>query len=142
MNSVSNEQKRSQFKRAIPRVHIKRAVKETVDDWSLNPGQMRVSPDAIDLIHEVAEDYLISVMQASVMCTVHAKRRTTFKSDMRLARILMNGQQLSAIRGSWKRFIRRKKEEGKDLPISLAAETAEFAEEENDDGGLDDNDEL
>lgn len=141
MNSVSIEQKRSQYKRAIPRVHIKRAIKEVIDDWSLSPEQMRLSPDATNLIHEVAEDYLISVMQASVLCTVHAKRKTTYPSDMRLAKTLLNGQQLSAIRASWKRFIRRKKEEGQDLPTALTAETAEFAENENDDE-LDVSDEL
>jgi histone H3/H4 len=144
MNSVSNEQKRSQFKKAIPRVHVKQVVRETVDDWSLSPGQLRVSPDAIDLLHEVAEDYLISVMQATVMCTVHAKRRTTFVSDMRLATTLLNGQQLAAIRGSWKRFIRRKKEQGQDLPKALSEESAQFprVEVENDDSELDVSDEV
>ena len=113
LRAVTDEQKRSQFKPAIPRVAIRRVFREYTDKWTRGSDQFRLSKAAVSIVHEVAEDYLISIMQASALCTVHAKRKTTFRADMKLATDLIQGRQLAVTRATWPDLVKKYKKKKK-----------------------------
>lgn len=47
------------------------------------PWRFRV--DAIKALHEAAEAYLVGLFEDAMLCCIHAKRVTLFKSDLQLA---------------------------------------------------------
>jgi histone H3/H4 len=53
-------------------------------------GQFRWTSTAIEAIHVAAEQFLVSIFEASLLCCVHGKRVTVQVKDMKLACRLMN----------------------------------------------------
>ena len=73
----------------IPRAAIKRLLKRLCNDHILPgtcPNGVRRTDASITAMHEMIESYLISVMQDSLLNTLHAKRVTTTPKDIQLAR--------------------------------------------------------
>lgn len=69
-------------KPAIPRAAMARLIGSIKNDMGLSPFKMQVA--AIDLIHEVAEHYLVGLMEDSYLITKAAKRTTLMPKDIEL----------------------------------------------------------
>lgn len=53
----------------------------------INPEiNLRWTPNALEVLQSVAEDYLINLFEDSYQCALHAKRTTLMSKDMSLAR--------------------------------------------------------
>lgn len=66
----------------IPKLSMQRLVREITEDYKAG---LRFTREALDAIHEAAEAYLVSLFEDTVLCMIHAKRKTIFQKDMQLA---------------------------------------------------------
>ena len=62
---------------------FQRLCKEITDDFTTD---MRWSSNAINYMQLVIEDYLVSLFEDAVLCTIHASRETLQPKDLQLAR--------------------------------------------------------
>jgi len=67
----------------IPKRPFQRLVKEVAQNYKTD---LRVQSTALVVLQEAAEDYIVGVMEDSVLCAVHGGRQTLMAKDMALAR--------------------------------------------------------
>ncbi|KAH7387608.1 hypothetical protein KP509_16G032400 [Ceratopteris richardii] len=67
----------------IPRRSFARVVKEEIQRYCAG---LRIQGIAIEALQEAAEAYLISMLEDSNLCAIHAKRVTIQPKDLQLAR--------------------------------------------------------
>jgi len=72
----------------IPRLPFSRLVKNIAQDVSKGLGlsDLRFQAAALMALQEAAEAYVVSLMEDTVLCCVHARRVTIMPKDMLLAR--------------------------------------------------------
>ncbi|XP_051138314.1 histone H3-like centromeric protein CENH3 [Andrographis paniculata] len=68
----------------IPAAPFIRVVKEI--SFSFAPSIGRWQAEALVVLQEAAEDYIVQLFEEAVLCAVHAKRVTVMKKDFELAR--------------------------------------------------------
>ncbi|XP_061998126.1 histone H3-like centromeric protein cnp1 [Rosa rugosa] len=73
-------------KLVIPSAPFIRAVREITG--TLSNDVTRWTAEALQCIHEAAEDYLVHLFEDSMLCAIHAKRVTLMRKDFELARRL------------------------------------------------------
>ena len=71
----------------IRKLPFARLVREVAQDFSTD---LRFQRNAIGALQEAAEIFLISLLEDTNLCAIHAKRVTIFPKDMQLARKLRN----------------------------------------------------
>ncbi len=69
----------------IRKLLFRRLVHEIIQDIST---ELQVTPDALELLQEAAEAYLVCVFEDSNLCAIHAKRVTVMPKDFALAQRL------------------------------------------------------
>ncbi|OSX76068.1 hypothetical protein BU14_0154s0024 [Porphyra umbilicalis] len=67
----------------IPKRPFQRLVKEVAQNYKTD---LRFQSTALVVLQEAAEDYIVGVMEDSVLCAVHGGRQTLMAKDMALAR--------------------------------------------------------
>ena len=67
----------------IPKRPLQRLVKEVDQNYKTD---LRFQSTALVVLQEAAEDYIVGVMEDSVLCAVHGERQTLMAKDMALAR--------------------------------------------------------
>jgi len=67
----------------IPKKPFQRLVKEVAQNYKTG---LRFQSTALVVLQEAAEDYIVGVMEDSVLCAVHGGRQTLMAKDMALAR--------------------------------------------------------
>lgn len=72
----------------IPKAPFYRFVREVANSIS---HEYRFQKTAVEAIHEAAEQYIVSIMEDSNLCAIHAKRVTIMPRDMSLARRIRGG---------------------------------------------------
>ncbi|XP_050385830.1 histone H3-like centromeric protein cnp1 [Argentina anserina] len=80
-------------KLVIPTIPFIRCVREITG--TLSDDVTRWTAEAMQCIHEAAEDYLVHLFEDSMLCAIHAKRVTLMKKDLELAR------RLGGMGGRW-----------------------------------------
>ena len=69
-------------KRPTQKAPFIRRVREIIK--AVNPEAM-LSAYAADALHESCEAFLVSLLEDSNLCAIHAKRQTLYKKDIQLA---------------------------------------------------------
>lgn len=72
----------------VPRLPMQRLIREIAQDFSPGGDGMRFQVDALDVIREAAEAYLVGTFEDANLCCIHAKRVTVLPRDMTLTRRL------------------------------------------------------
>ncbi|EPR79704.1 histone H3 protein [Spraguea lophii 42_110] len=74
----------------IPRALFLRLLKSVVAQNNLsNPSSpSKFTKSCVEALQEVTEAYIISLIESSYLCTIHAKRVTLYASDINLAKKL------------------------------------------------------
>jgi len=70
---------------------FQRLVKEVAQNYKTD---LRVQSTALVVLQEAAEDYIVGVMEDSVLCAVHGGRQTLMAKDMALARHIRGPERL------------------------------------------------
>ena len=71
----------------LQKLPFSRLVREVAQDFKTD---LRFQRSAIGALQESAEIFLISLLEDTNLCAIHAKRVTIFPKDMQLARKLRN----------------------------------------------------
>ena len=77
----------------IRKLPFSRLVREVAQDFNTD---LRFQRNAIGALQEVAEIFLISLLEDTNLCAIHARRVTIFPKDMQLARKLRNDKVMGA----------------------------------------------
>ncbi|XP_064122895.1 uncharacterized protein LOC135227034 isoform X2 [Macrobrachium nipponense] len=67
----------------IPKLPFSRVVREIFQGFNKD---LRIQQVALMALQEAAENYLVFLMEAANLCSIHAKRVTIYPKDIRLAR--------------------------------------------------------
>ena len=67
----------------IRKLAFQRLVREVAQDYKLN---LKFQSSAILALQEAAEAYLVGLFEDTLLCAIHAKRKTIMPKDMQLAR--------------------------------------------------------
>ena len=77
----------------IRKLPFSRLVREVAQDFNTD---LRFQRNAIGALQEAAEIFLISLLEDTNLCAIHARRVTIFPKDMQLARKLRNDKVMGA----------------------------------------------
>ena len=80
LREIRKYQKSTQL--LIKKAPFMRLVREIAQDFKTS---LRFSATSIIALQEAAEAYLVKLFQDALMCSIHAKRVTLMKKDIRLA---------------------------------------------------------
>ena len=87
LNSIRKYQKvPGLLLRKLPFQRLVREICEQLKNSNLNPDPMRWQPNALQALQSVTEDYSVSLIEDSYLCTLHGRRVTLMAKDLRLAR--------------------------------------------------------
>ena len=75
----------------IPKKPFQRLVKEVAQNYKTD---LRFQSTALVVLQEAAEDYIVGVMEDSVLCAVHGGRQTLMAKDMALARRIRDPERV------------------------------------------------
>uniref|UniRef100_A0AC35U995 Histone domain-containing protein n=1 Tax=Rhabditophanes sp. KR3021 TaxID=114890 RepID=A0AC35U995_9BILA len=68
----------------IPKAPIYRLVREIMQNMTSNRETKRITPDALNALHEASEAFLIGMFEQSNMLAMHGKRETIMVKDVTL----------------------------------------------------------
>ncbi|GJV51954.1 histone H3.2-like protein [Tanacetum coccineum] len=74
------------MERLIRKLPFQRLVREIAQDFKTD---LRFQSNAVDVLQEASEGYLVGLFEDSNLCAIHAKRVTIMPKDMQLARRIM-----------------------------------------------------
>lgn len=73
----------------LPKLPFVRVVREAAHSII---ASLRFKADAVDVLQEATETFLVSLFEDCVLCAVHAKRTTILRSDLVLALRIRGGR--------------------------------------------------
>jgi histone H3 len=72
-----------EIKLLLPKLPFQRVVREMAHSYD---SDLRFTPEALRACQEATEAYVVGLFEDSVLCCIHANRKTVQKKDMELAR--------------------------------------------------------